>query len=359
MNVSVNLPNESYQISIEKGLLSKCGSWLSKIWSTDKKVAIISDEEVASFYLDKVCQSVEEAGYRVVTKTISAGEASKSFTRAEELCQWLAEENMTRTDGVVALGGGVVGDLVGFVAGIYMRGISYVQMPTSLLAQVDSSVGGKTAVNTVGIKNLVGVFNQPAGVLIDPQTLTTLPRERISEGLAEVVKTAAILDVNLWTDLQKLNSIEDFLNQSESIIARCCELKASVVEADEKEAGQRVILNFGHTFGHAVEATLQSRGISHGEAVAIGMVRISEAMISYGYTPKEFMTELTDLLTKFELPITMSGLDAEAIITAMSGDKKNKGNALRLVYVSEIGNAKTLDVSFETVKDYIRKELNA
>lgn len=357
MIVNVTLPSKNYDILIDRHCLRECGEWLENLWTIDKKVAIITDENVAAIYLDSVVNTLERQGFKVITNIVKAGEPSKSMANAEAILTWLAGEKMTRSDGIVALGGGVVGDLSGFVASIYMRGISFVQIPTSLLAQVDSSVGGKTAVNSVGVKNLIGTFYQPDGVLIDPETLKTLPRNRISEGLAEIVKTAAILDKHLWLTLVDIKSIDDFLAQPIEIIGRCCQLKAMVVESDEKESGRRVILNFGHTIAHGLEAVIASENMTHGQAVAIGMYQLSCMLVDDKNIPPLFIQSLKNMLEKFELQTQMPVINFEAFMHALNSDKKNRGEEIKLVYVNEIGQGKVYTEAFATFENHLRKEL--
>lgn len=359
MIVTVDLPNKNYDITIEKGLLDRCGSWLTSIWDTNKKVAIITDGTVAEYYLDKVIHSLNKSGFKVVSKIVMSGESSKSIQIVDELITWLSTENISRTDGIVALGGGVVGDLAGFVASIYMRGIDYVQVPTSLLAQVDSSVGGKTAINMGGIKNLAGTFYQPAGVLIDPNTLLTLPNQRVSEGLAEIIKMAAILDGELWTKLANLNDIVDFLSNPTEIIGRCCELKSEVVVADEKERGQRVILNFGHTLAHGLESVLGEEKMTHGQAVAIGMYQISKLMAENHLSTDDFCLALSEMLIKFELTIDFPRFGIEQFINAIGNDKKNSGQSITLVYVKTIGQAEILTLPFSIAKSHLIKGMKS
>lgn len=356
MIVTVDLPEKKYDILIESGVLENAGQWLESIWPTHKKIAIITDQTVAKLYLDKVTASFVQAGFNVISKVVPDGESSKSLEVVNNLVEWLASEKISRTDGLVTLGGGVVGDLAGFVSGIYMRGVSYVQIPTSLLAQVDSSVGGKTAVNHAGIKNLIGVFNQPDGVLIDPNTLQTLPNKRVSEGLAEIVKTAAILDARLWRKLDGFSDINAFLKEATPVISRCCELKSEIVVADEKEKNQRLLLNFGHTIGHGLESVLGSDVISHGEAVAVGMYQLSLHTAREGLTPNMVCVELANMLSKFNLSVEMPAVNYDKLVNAIENDKKNKGTDISLVYLNEIGKASILVLPFSAAKDYFLRE---
>ena len=255
MNVSVPIPGHSYEIVIERGGLNQVGDWLRTLWG-DKKVAIISDNRVAKLYAAIVENSLEKAGFQVVRFEFLEGEASKNLTTVSKVYDFLATQGMTRSDGIVALGGGVVGDLAGFAASTYMRGISFVQIPTSLTAQVDSSIGGKTGVNTAFAKNMVGTFAQPDGVFIDPEVLSTLGHRELIEGMGEVIKYGLIQDTELWQELEAMDgSVESILEHAESLISHSCLVKRDHVAADELDNGIRLYLNFGHTIGHAIEAT--------------------------------------------------------------------------------------------------------
>ena len=236
-----------YDIFIEKGLLSSCGEYIKKVTDA-KKVCVISDTNIFPIYGDKVCQSIEEQGFEVLTYVFEAGEASKTTATVISMVEFLAQNELTRGDIVVALGGGVCGDMAGFAAAIYLRGIDFVQIPTSLLAQVDSSVGGKTAVDLPQGKNLCGSFHQPVLVIIDPDTLDTLTPHFFSDGMAEAIKTGCIKSAPLFDRIEKEDA-KDFI---EDMIFDCVSIKAGVVERDEKEHGERALLNFGHTAGHSI-----------------------------------------------------------------------------------------------------------
>ena len=255
MKLNVNLPQTPYDIVIEKGVLAKAGDWVKSLWQP-QKIALITDNHVGSLYAEKVKLSIENAGFEVIVFDFLEGEASKNLQTVNKAYEFLVKNGMTRSDGIVALGGGVVGDLAGFVASTYMRGIHFLQIPTSLTAQVDSSIGGKTGVNTPFAKNMVGTFTQPNGVLIDPETLQTLGKRELIEGMGEVIKYGLIEDVELWDELSAMDgSPESILKHAESIIYRSCNVKRKVVVEDELDNGVRLYLNFGHTIGHAVEAT--------------------------------------------------------------------------------------------------------
>ena len=263
---------------------------------------------------------------------------------------------MTRSDGIVALGGGVVGDLAGFVASTYMRGIHFVQVPTSLTAQVDSSIGGKTGVNTPFAKNIVGTFAQPDGVLIDPNVLETLGKRELIEGMGEVVKYGLIDDPELWHLLESIDgSVHSILDNSETIIYRSCNVKRKIVVEDEFEGGVRMYLNFGHTIGHAVEQTAGYGKVMHGEAVAIGMVQISRVAEEKGLMPQGITRQIAEMCAKFGLPVDYEPWRVEELYTALTHDKKARGNSIKTVIVPEIGKAAINQIPLVEMKEYLEK----
>ncbi|MEG0254251.1 MAG: 3-dehydroquinate synthase [Vagococcus sp.] len=354
MKLSVNLPTKTYELLIEKGALDHVGSWVRKLWQP-QKIVIITDETVNDLYGKKVKNAIQDEGFNVSVVTIKPGETSKNLEEAQKLYRYLAEKEMTRKDGIVILGGGVVGDLGGFVASTYMRGLHFLQIPTTLLAQVDSSIGGKTAVNTSVAKNLVGTFAQPDGVLIDPNTLLTLEKRRVREGLAEVVKSAAIADTELWALLDTLKDEDDALSFSEEIIYACCQIKGQVVEEDEKDTGIRLILNYGHTIGHAIEQTCGYGVVTHGEAVAIGMSQITKNAEKIGTMPKGIYQQLVSMLQKFHLPTHLDDWEAESLYKALIHDKKTQGNNIRIILLEGLGKAKIETIQIEDMKQYLKK----
>ncbi|ALS00622.1 3-dehydroquinate synthase [Enterococcus silesiacus] len=352
MKLTVNLPNHSYDLSIEAGLLKSIGSWAKELWSP-QKIVIITDTNVHPLYGDQVFKSLKEANFEVSTFVIDAGEQSKSLTVAAEIYDFLADEGMTRSDGIIALGGGVVGDLAGFVASTYMRGLHFLQVPTTLLAQVDSSIGGKTAVNTTKAKNLVGTFAQPDGVLIDPETLNTLEVRRIREGIAEIIKSAAIADKDLWQELDELVDEQDLIVHATEIIAACCKIKRKVVEEDELDNGVRLLLNFGHTIGHALENTAGYGNLTHGEGVAIGMSQITRVAESKQLTPIGTTEQLNKMIQKFHLPIRSNQWNQEQLYTALTHDKKARGGKINIILLESIGAAKIVRIPIEEMKSYL------
>ncbi len=345
--INVNIPNCEYEIKIEKGLLNRCGEELLQLFSVCR-VAVISDTNVAPIYGEKLLNSLKSCGFDPFLVTVPAGESSKSIKMLEFLYSELLSNQMTRTDFIVALGGGVVGDLAGFCASTLLRGIPFVQIPTTLLAQVDSSVGGKVAVNLSEGKNLVGNFYQPKLVLIDPELLNTLDDRVFCDGMAEVIKYGVILDEQLFEVLEGAPSRIKIMNIAEKVIFKCCQLKKLVVEADERDIGGRMILNFGHTFGHAIEKQYNFSTYTHGEAVAAGMVMAAKYGESIGITAIGTADRITKLILQFNLPDAVV-IDNHALKSAISVDKKGKGNMVSLIIPEKIGKV----IIKDTEKDNI------
>lgn len=282
-----------------------------------KKVCVITDSNVAPLYLDRVVSDLEKEGYEVFSFIFKAGESSKTTAVIVEMVEFLAEKGLTRKDLVVALGGGVCGDMAGFAAAVYLRGIDFVQIPTTLLSQVDSSVGGKTGVDLPQGKNLCGAFHQPVLVLIDPLALHTLSDHYFSDGMGEVIKAGCIKSAQLFEKIEN----KDVKENIEEIIFECVDIKRGVVERDEKEQGERALLNFGHTIGHGIEKLHNFSGVSHGEAVGIGMLMISEIGEKAGLTEKGTADRIKAVLEKYNMK-TSDNHSAESIIEAMQSDKK-------------------------------------
>lgn len=355
MKLNVNIPTHPYDIVIERGVLGQAGQWLSQIWQAQKLV-IVTDNRVAALYAEKVKLSLEAAGFETYVFDFLEGEASKNLRTVNKVYEFLVKVGMTRSDGIVALGGGVVGDLAGFVASTYMRGIHFVQIPTSLTAQVDSSIGGKTGVNTPWAKNMVGTFTQPDGVLIDPDVLQTLGKRELIEGMGEVVKYGLIDDVELWQELEAMDgSPESILEHAESIIYHSCNVKRKVVVEDELDNGVRLYLNFGHTIGHAIEATAGYGKVMHGEAVAIGMVQVARVAERQGLMPAGITLDIIGMCQKFGLPVDYQPWDEAALYQALSHDKKARGSNIKLVLVPELGSARIHQIPLEDMKEFLKK----
>ena len=316
---------DTYEIFIEKGLLKDCGKYV-RVVSKAKKIAIVTETNVAPLYLDTVKGCIENEGFEVVSYIFPAGEGSKTTETVVGIVEFLAENGLTREDMVVALGGGVCGDMAGFAAAIYLRGIKFVQIPTTLLSQVDSSVGGKTGVDLPQGKNLCGAFHQPALVLIDPDVLETLSPHFFSDGMGEVIKYGCIKSKVLFERIETEN-VKDFI---EDLIYDCVNIKRGVVERDEKEAGERALLNFGHTAGHAIEKLHNFTDISHGEAVGVGMVMISEAGERIGLTERGTADRIRKVLEKYNMKTEVENSVTD-IIGAMYHDKKRTGSGIKFI----------------------------
>jgi len=320
----------AYEVCIGGGLLHTCGQYLQKVLAPCH-VAVITDSTVASLYLDTVANSLRSAGFAVSTCVFPAGEANKNFSTLSDILEFLAENRLTRTDCIVALGGGVTGDMAGFAAGCYLRGIRCIQMPTTLLSAVDSSVGGKTAIDLKAGKNLAGVFLQPAAVLCDTDCLASLPAEVFADGAAEAIKTGILSDESLFS-LFETGHLE---TAPAEVIARCVAYKAGVVERDEKEQNERRLLNLGHTIGHAIEKC-SGYSIPHGHAVAAGLAIIARSAEKLGWTEDPIAERICACLAKNGLPVGTE-YSAEELASAASADKKRAGSDITLVIPKKIG----------------------
>lgn len=318
MTIRMDLGENSYDIIVERKVLANAGEHLN----LNRRVLVVTDTGVPAEYAKKLAAQCKEA----TVLTLEQGEDSKSLECFGRLLQAMLDKGFSRKDCVVAVGGGVVGDLSGFAASAYMRGIDFYNIPTTLLSQIDSSIGGKTAINFGGVKNIVGAFYQPKKVLVDPELLKTLPQRQISNGLAEAVKMALTSDKELF-DIFENKDVEQNIDE---IIVRSLNIKKSVVEQDEKEAGLRKILNFGHTVGHGIESSTQMSGLYHGECVALGML----PMVS-----EEIRPRVIEVLKKCGLYFTLD-YDWEKIAEAAFHDKKADGDRVSVVKVNEIGNFK-------------------
>lgn len=336
--VHVHLGHRSYEIHIGEGLIDHVGSICSKAVSS-KKALIVSDDVVAPLYASRLETSLNAAGIEHALFTIPSGESSKAEAGLFAGYNAALDAGLDRHSFVIALGGGVVGDLAGYLAASYLRGIPFIQVPTTLLAMVDSSVGGKTGINLPKGKNLIGAFHQPASVIADLRTLETLPVRELHAGMAEVIKYGVIRDEELFDaveDYAETNQSLDMENLSD-LVERSCRIKAEVVEADEREGGLRSILNFGHTLGHALEQVSGYSTYLHGEAIAVGMhaaARISEKVQGLAAEDRE---RLVRLLQAFDLPIQAADVSWEDLMKAMERDKKSVAREPRFVLASAIG----------------------
>ena len=338
--VRVNLAERSYDILIGRGLIAQCGSFVSQRLKSTHAV-VITDDHVRAPHADAVTSALSAEGIRSDLVIVPAGEPSKSLAEAERLYSKLVELRADRKSVIVAVGGGVVGDLAGFVAATFVRGLAFVQVPTTIVAQVDSSVGGKVGINLPLAKNMVGAFWQPAGVLIDTAVLDTLPEREYLSGLAEVVKYGVILDADFFAYLEQ-HAAEIRQRQADvlaHIIQRSCQLKASIVEQDERETtGLRAILNYGHTFAHAIETVAGYGKYLHGEAVAIGMVYAAELALRLGRIDDSLPKRQENLLAALGLPVQAAGLDPDALLAAMQRDKKVEHGRLKFVLPNRLGH---------------------
>ncbi len=328
--LTVNAMSATYNIIISKGILNECATYIKDVVK-GKKAMIISDTNVASLYLAKVKSKLQNAGFDVYSHIFAAGEMSKNLDTVADIYDSLCEHEFTRKDFIVALGGGVCGDISGFVASTYMRGIDFVQLPTTLLSQVDSSVGGKTGVDTKYGKNLVGAFYQPKLVLIDADTLDTLPDHYFADGMGEVIKYGCIKNAELFSMLETLDIKENI----DTIIYECLKIKRDVVVEDERESGIRMILNFGHTAGHSIER-LASFTLSHGECVAKGMIMITKASEKLNLTKKGTADRIQTLCEKCSIDIS-TPYSTDLIAEKARTDKKGSGDNLNIILLKEIG----------------------
>lgn len=325
--------SRNYEVKIGRGLLDRAGEELRGLTGTDG-IAVVTDSNVAPLYLDRLERSLRAAGYGVQSFVFPAGEASKNGETYLKLLGFLADCHLTRTDTVVALGGGVTGDLSGFAAATYLRGLGFVQIPTTLLAAVDSSVGGKTAIDLPEGKNLAGTFYQPMAVLCDLDTLDTLPEAVFREGCAEVIKYAVLFDEDLFRHLWDRGLGFD----RTAVVARCVECKRDVVKADEFDTGARQLLNLGHTVGHGIERA-SGYTVPHGAAVAAGMAIISRASAKLGVCSPKTAETIEEMLRRFGLP-TGTSYPAEALISGMLSDKKRSGSTINLILPEKIGRCR-------------------
>ena len=346
--VTVNA-SRKYDVIIEKGILDRVGEESVKVIKPCT-AAILTDSNVEPLYAERLEKSLISSGFSPIRFTIPAGEGSKNADHLLSFLNFLAEHNVTRSDCIFTLGGGVVGDLGGFAAAIYLRGINFIQIPTTLLAMVDSSVGGKTAIDLPTGKNLVGAFYQPSLVLCDYDTLSTLPNEIFIDGCAEVIKYGIINDKKLF---EKLKS--PIMPQIEEIIENCVKNKRDVVDADERDTGVRQLLNLGHTAAHSIES-LSNFEISHGSAVAIGTAVIARAATAMGLCPESDRDEIISLLSAYGLP-TASPYGAGDLARIALSDKKRSGGRINLIVPFGIGNSQIYEISVDSLEEFFSKGL--
>ena len=332
MLYNIKMKDHQYDVVIERNILDKVESYLE----LNRKVLIVTDDGIPSNYIDKVLSKCKQ-GY---VYTIKQGEASKNFQNFENILNYLIENKFIRTDCIVAIGGGVVGDLAGFCASVYMRGITFYNIPTTLLSQVDSSVGGKTAIDKCGIKNIVGAFYPPHKVLIDPNVLKTLDKRQLLSGLVEAIKMGATSDKQLFDLIKNSNDLEKDIDE---IIIKAIKVKKEVVEIDPNEKGLRKILNFGHSVGHAIESSGKFNDYLHGECVGIGMLYFSSNTVKQ---------EILNVLNKYHLPVKVD-IDKDELLNYILLDKKRTTDYLSIIYVNEIGTCEIKNEKIENIKNYL------
>ena len=339
--------SKEYEVLIGQGLMAESGRLCRSVLPKCVKAAVISDDNVAPIYLDRVKVSLESAGFETVSFVFPHGESSKNGGTYLEILNFLAENQLTRSDALIALGGGVVGDITGFAAATYLRGIRFVQIPTSLLAMVDSSVGGKTAIDLPAGKNLAGAFCQPELVICDLDSLNTLSPAFFTDGCAEVIKYGILKDEALFAHLEENGQGFD----REYVISRCVELKRDYVTEDEFDTGLRMMLNLGHTVGHAIEK-LSAYAVPHGSAVAMGMAIIARACASRGLCSESCAGRIVKTLESFRLPVSCA-YSAKELISPMLSDKKRSGGSVKLIAVRDIGDCLILPTAVESISDFV------
>ena len=336
--LTVALPGREYDILIERGLLARAGTLCKAALPRARKLAVVTDANVGPLYAQQVKTSLEQAGFAVQVTTLPAGEHTKCMENLSALWESFMTFGLTRTDAVVALGGGVIGDLAGFAASTVLRGVDFVQIPTTLLAQVDSSVGGKVAIDLKAGKNLAGAFWQPKLVLMDPDVLNTLDDKTFADGMAEVIKYGCIRDGAFFAFLEQHPSRAKIMAEIEYILYTCCNLKQEVVIEDERDTGVRMLLNFGHTVGHAYELAGNYELWTHGQAVAAGMVKAARLGLALGVTPDGTPQRITALLERFGLPTAIDCTHRQ-YADAIGLDKKGSGENISLILLEAVGKA--------------------
>ncbi|MBR5156734.1 MAG: 3-dehydroquinate synthase [Clostridia bacterium] len=351
----VNLVGREYDILIEKNLLCKSGELIKERFSPSK-IFIVTDDNVNAIYGSIVTESLKDSGFEVKLVSLTPGEQTKSLEQLSYLYSEALAFSMTRSDMVIALGGGVIGDLTGLMAATLLRGIPFVQIPTTLLAQVDSSVGGKVAIDVKEGKNLVGAFYQPKLVIIDTAALDTLSDRIFFDGLAEVIKYGLIADDMLFNKLENCQNRNDISKCIDDIVYTCCDIKRKVVEEDEHDTGLRMILNFGHTLGHVVEKNYNYETYTHGQAVAYGMYLISIIGEKMNVMQKGTADKICLMLKKFDLPYNIKL--ADKISDTLGLDKKNDGSNINIVLLDRIGKAIIHKMPLSEFADMVQKEIN-
>jgi len=351
--ISVHLQETDYQIAIAPDLLSDIGEQLKEL-NIGKQILIVSNPVIFNHYGEAMIASLESANFSVCYQILPAGERHKTLLSVQKIYDTALEHHLERSSTIIALGGGVIGDMAGFAAATWLRGINVIQVPTSLLAMVDAAIGGKTGVNHPQGKNLIGAFHQPKFVLIDPHVLKTLPQREFRAGMAEVIKYGVIWNAELFEQLERAEQLDNLDRMSpdllQQILAHSCQAKADVVSQDEKEGGLRAILNYGHTIGHAIETLTDYRLLNHGEAVAIGMSVAGQIAVKMGFWEQESTQRQDQLIRKTELPKKVPPMLAiDDILETLKSDKKVQAGKVRFILPEKIGSA--------TITDQVMPEL--
>ena len=345
---------EKYDVLIGKNILGELGAYTLEIFAPCK-LCIITDDNVNLLYGDSVFDILSNSGFDVYRYSFSPGEVSKSLDTYGKCLEFLAEKKFSRSDGIIGLGGGIAGDLAGFTASTYLRGIKFIQVPTTLLASVDSSIGGKTGINLSQGKNLAGTFWQPSLVFCDTSTFKTLSDEIFLDGVAEAIKYGIILNKNLFEKIYTAAPITASYDKLEDIIYSCIKLKAALVMEDERDTGVRQLLNLGHTFGHAIEKCSNYK-ISHGHAVATGIALITKASHNFGYTDLQSLSLITDILKKHGF-ITETPFTSEELLPIILSDKKRGGSNINLILPTKIGSSEIREFPVNSLDGFLRAGL--
>lgn len=351
--VIVKTRGKTYSIYIESGIFQKLPDIFKRKYS-GKKLAVVSDNNVFSIYGDTFVKDLQQKGFFVIPIIFEAGEKNKNLTTLSNIYDALADHAFTRSDIVVALGGGVTGDMAGLAAATFLRGMGFIQIPSTLLAMVDSSIGGKTAVDLPQGKNLIGAFYQPDAVYTDPILLETLSDRWFSDGMAELIKHGIIRDADLYNQLAFDEYDRKYISKNlDDFIFASCNIKKNIVEEDEKDNGIRQLLNFGHTIGHAIERVLNYSVLSHGEAVSIGMVYITKLTESIGFTEKGEAEKIINVLKKYKLPTQWPDINISDVIKAISLDKKNRSGKITIACIERIGQGRLIEMDLNELEDKI------
>jgi 3-dehydroquinate synthase len=354
--VRVTTSHKTYDIEIESGLLERLPGVL-RSRCEGRKLALVSDSRVFELYGRTFLSGLRDAGFEAFPVVFEEGERNKNLATLSAIYGQLADSGFTRSDYVAALGGGVTGDMAGLAAATFLRGTGFIQIPTTLLAMVDSSVGGKVAVDMKQGKNLVGAFYQPDAVFIDPSLLSTLDDRTFSDGMAELLKHAFIMDRELCARLFSFGSRAELAGVMDEIVLRSCAIKRDVVQQDERDDGIRRILNFGHTIGHALEKLEQYRGLTHGEAVSVGMVFTTRMTERMGLTSAGTAQRIAEILTKYRLPVDLPKVDPSALIDAMKIDKKARSGRITVAYIRDIGEYGLMEMCLDEWGERVYEEL--